>query len=107
MVHDKSSYLIKIIIFISPIQNWLSEIILNRYVIEETLNISSGQARTTTANYDGLGNLTNITYSGGRNLSYNYDALNRISDIVENIANVVEYDYIGSRVEQIRFLNGT
>lgn len=73
-------------------------------VIEESLSINSGAAQTTAASYDGLGNLTDITYPSSRSIDYTYDSLNRIDTIVEGSSTLVDYDYIGrSRVERKRF----
>jgi len=58
--------------------------------------------------YDGVGNLTLLTYPSAKTLTTTYDALNRKSQISDENGLIVHYDYLGpGRVERRSFANNT
>jgi len=69
-------------------------------VVEETLQIAAGPQRSVFSTHDGVGNKLVTTYPSGRDVATTYDALDRV-DVISSgaIATVVDYGYIGNRVE--------
>lgn len=69
----------------------------------------SSMGLTTNANYDGLGNLSELGYPSGRQLDHSYDNvynLMAIKDAAE-VQNIVDYQYADNRVLERSYANGT
>ncbi len=74
------------------------------HLLSVTLTSQQGRGakRTTSYEYDGVGQLTAVTTPDGAKFTYNYDAANNLRSISDNLGNTIEYDYDlkGNRTNQ-------
>jgi YD repeat-containing protein len=71
---------------------------------------AGGGAETTSYDYDGVGQLTQVTLPDGSSIAYTYDPAHRLTNIADSLGNSMTYtlDAIGNRVnEQVKDPNGT
>jgi YD repeat-containing protein len=64
----------------------------------------------TTYNYDGVGQLKNVTLPDNSTINYTYDDAHRLTDIADSLGNTIHYvlDAMGNRTdEQVKDTNGT
>ncbi|WP_372371353.1 RHS repeat-associated core domain-containing protein [Candidatus Uabimicrobium sp. HlEnr_7] len=63
--------------------------------------------KTVSMNWREKGDLTECIYPNDRKITYNYDKIDRLTTINENSTAIASYDYIGSRVIERIYKNGT
>jgi YD repeat-containing protein len=66
--------------------------------------------QTTTYDYDGVGQLKNVTLPDNSTITYTYDDAHRLTDIADSLGNTIHYvlDPMGNRTdEQVKDMNGT
>lgn len=59
-------------------------------------------AELTSFSYDGVGQLTKVTFSDGHFVSYTYDAAHRLTDIADSLGNKIHYtlDLMGNKLKE-------
>lgn len=74
-----------------------------RYTARGRLTAITADGETTTHDYDGVGNLKQVTLPAGKRLTYTYDDANRLIGMADNQGNSVSYqlDNMGNRVNEI------
>lgn len=57
---------------------------------------------TTSYDYDGVGQLTKVTFPDGRSIRYSYDSAHRLTDIADSQGNTIHYtlDLMGNRLRE-------
>jgi YD repeat-containing protein len=77
----------------------------------KSVHSADGSAtQTTTYNYDGVGQLKNVTLPDNSTINYTYDDAHRLTDIADSLGNTIHYvlDAMGNRTdEQVKDTNGT
>ena len=77
-------------------------------ILNETTTFKgSGEVFQSSAEFDGIGNMTSLTYPGGRRVDYTYSGLNQIETITSGGSLLATNHRVGSRLERRDLGNGT
>ncbi|MBI3881920.1 MAG: RHS repeat protein [Verrucomicrobia bacterium] len=86
---------------------------LGRPTNETTQLLPAGAVRTSSAQFDAVGNRTNFTYPGGRLERLQFDVLNRVTNVTMQdgifgqVTTPAMVSYVGRRIERVDYGNGT
>ncbi len=79
---------------------------LNRMTAETQEIEEDASPRTVSYDYDLAGNVLTLGYPGGTTIATSYDAGNRADILKKDASQIADYDYIGSRPQQVIFETG-
>jgi len=76
------------------------------WLLSKSVRSADGSSTQTTAyNYDGVGQLKNVTLPDNSTITYTYDPAHRLTDIADSLGNTIHYvlDNMGNRInEQVK-----